>query len=312
MDNFEQFEEIERKIFKLCNGVKVCLWGYGYSGRFCEHLFRRANKQIEHIIDDSAVIDSKVDVERSLILKELDSDTHIVLCAFARDEKVITFLERLGYQENHNFIFIREWFYGNAESYRKLSYYDWLEYFYRLDITLCVMDNARPKGDCNYYSPGIDYSIIDILDHFEFDLDDAVFDFGCGKGGALCLFRAAGISRIGGVEYDQGLYEIAVSNMRKMNLDSQGIINDDAAKVAEQLDNYNYFFMYNPFQGQTFEAVVRNLEDSFKRKKRKMCVIYSGPYCHEILVRNEIFKFSKTIKTDYSVKNVRIYCTNIR
>jgi len=309
---WEGFEAKKKALFRLCNGKKICLWGYGYSGRFCEHLFRRAHKEIEYIIDDSASIDHKLNVERSFILKELDKDTHVVLLAFAREKRVIEFLTKLGYEENENFVFIREWFYGDEVKNRKLSYYDWLEHLYDIDVTAYRMwdELKTPNAESIYYSPGIDYSIVDILDNFEFDDKDAIFDFGCGKGGTLLLFRSHGIGKAGGVEYDEDLYRIALLNMSKMGEDFSGIINNDAVKVTVELDSYNFFFMYNPFYGRTFERVVANLEESYQRRKRKMYVIYSGPYCHEILVRNGIFKFSKVIQTDYAVKKVRVYCTN--
>lgn len=309
---WEDFEEREKNLFRFCNGKRVCLWGYGYSGRFCEHLFNRANKKIEYIIDDSAVIDSKINIERSFIIKELDKDTHVILLTFPREDKVVSYLTMLGYEENKNYMFINELFYGNCGENRKLSYYDWLEYKYNLDITSFKMskDIESPNKDSLYYSPGIDYSIVDILDNFEFDKNDAVFDFGCGKGEILLFFYAMGVKKVGGVEYDKGLYRTTISNMTKMKINSDGILNDNASRITDVLDEYNYFFMYNPFQGKTFENVINNLEESYKRQKRKMYLIYSGPYCHDVVVRNGIFKFSKTIKTDYSVKNVRVYCAN--
>ncbi|MEZ3518134.1 MAG: class I SAM-dependent methyltransferase [Lachnospiraceae bacterium] len=309
---WQKFDSYKRALFKLCNGKEICLWGYGYSGRFIEHLFCRDNKEIKCILDDSPTMDCKLDVERSLLLKELRTDTHIVLCAFRRDETTVKFLTELGYVENESFVFVREWFYGDTDTNRKLSYYDYLEFLYGCDIIAYRMKNKikTPNMDSTYYSPGIDYSIVDIIDHFEVDKNDGVFDFGCGKGGALLLFHAMGIGKIGGVEYDGELYQIALDNLQKMRLDVTGLINGDAAEVVEELDKYNLFWMYNPFLGKTFEHVVQNLEKSFLKKRRKMYVIYANPFCHEMLVSNGIFKFSKTIKTDYSVKNVRIYCTN--
>lgn len=304
------FETKKRELFKLCNGKEICIWGYGYGGRFLEHLFRRENKKIEYVIDNSGMIDHKLNLEHSFIFKELDKDTHIILVTFIKDRKVVEFLTQLGYEENKNLVFVRNWFYDITNADRKLSYYDWLESSYNLDIILSKTSNEKVNNDSLYYSPGIDYSVIDILDNFELDDNDAVFDFGCGKGGVLLLFYLAGISKLGGVEYDTNLYETALSNMQKVKLESTEIIHADAAKVSKSLDKYNYFFMYNPFQGKTFEDVVANLEESYQRNKRVMYIIYSGPYCHETIIKNRIFKFSKTISTDYSVKNVRIYCTS--
>lgn len=307
---WKKFEEKEKLLFQFCNGKQVCLWGYGYTGRFCEHLFKRKNKKIEYLIDDAA-LDLKIDVERSFILKEFDKDTHVVLLAFSRDDNAVSYLEQLGYRENKNYIFVRELFYGDTKENRRLSYHDWLEYEFQLDILAqkAVEDMEKPNDDSFYYSAGIDYSLVDVLDNFAFEEDSAVFDFGCGKGGALLLFYSANVSKLGGVEYDEEIYDIAVDNFKKMGIDTSGVLHADAAKVTKELDQYNYFFMYNPFQGETFRQVIKNLQDSYMRKNRTMYLIYSGPYNHDLVIKDGIFKHSKTIKTDYAVKNVRIYCT---
>lgn len=121
-------------------------------------------------------------------MKELDKDTQVVLLAFPRDDKAVSYLEQLGYRENKNYIFVRELFYGDT------------------------------KENSFYYSAGIDYSLVDVLDNFAFEEESAVFDFGCEKGGALLLFYSANVSGIGGVEYDEEIYDIAVENFKKLEL----------------------------------------------------------------------------------------------
>ena len=68
---------------------------------------------------------------------------------------------------------------------------------------------------------------------------NAVFDFGCGKGGALLLFQKSGVQKLAGVEYDKPLYDILLDNYRKMGLSAENIINGDAALIRSELDDYN-------------------------------------------------------------------------
>lgn len=193
---WDDFENSVNEMFQFVNGKKVVLWGYERSGWFIEHLFKRYNKQIEYIIDDSFNISFKLQIFRSFILENIDKETVSVLLTFADDGKVRAFLENLGYIEGVNFIFLRDIFYRGGSD-RKLSYYDWMEYKYGVDI-IGAKQSERPNDDCQIYAAGIDYPLIDVLDNFSFGAKDAIFDFGCGKGNILLLFGKMGISMWGG------------------------------------------------------------------------------------------------------------------
>lgn len=306
-----EFDEKVKELFEFTNGKKVIIWGYQRSGWFVEHLFKRAHRQVEYIIDDGTGIMPKVNIQRSLILKRLDKDICAVLLAFEYDNGAVEFLENCGYEEGKDYIFVKKLFYGDIKG-RKMSYYDWLEYKYSTDISAprTVDKLKQASSDCLQYSTGIDYALVDVLDNFYFKESDSVFDFGCGKGGALALFNRAGVKKLGGVEFDPELYHIAQSNFQKLCLEDVSLFNNDAALLDEELDKYNYFFMYNPFLGDTFENVINNIEKSYSRCRRKIIFIYSGPYCHDLVVKNQVFKLSKEIYTDYSVRYVYIYIIN--
>lgn len=194
---WDEFEQLVNEMFGFVNGKKVVLWGYERSGWFIEHLFRRYNKQIEYIVDDSV--------------------------------------------------------------------------------------------------------------NMSFDMDDAMFDFGCGKGNILPLCIKAGINKFGGVEYDPELYQIACDNFRKVGYDIGGLINGDASLICKELDCYNIFFIANSFVGTTFDKVIKNIQESYDRIKRKIFLIYGGTYCHESVLKYSNFQLSKVIDTDYWVRNVNIY-----
>lgn len=310
---WSEFDKRVKKLFRLVNGKRVVVWGYSHSGFFVEHIFKRVNREIEYIIDDSPMAHCKLRISRSFIIKNLDSDTHVILLTFKKDSKVITFLEDCGYVEGKSFIFLKALFYEEEpETSRKISYYDWLEYWYKVDILKMkgLQELHIPSKDSLYYSAGIDYALMDVCDKFVFEEGDAVFDFGCGKGGALLLFSKAGNMIYGGVEYDNELYRIACANYKKLNVENVELINGDASNITIELDKYNFFYTYNPFQGKTFENVIENLEESYRRKKRKITFIYNGPHCHDIVIKNEFFKLSKEIYTDSSVRYVNVYTIN--
>ena len=308
---WKKIDKCIQEMFRFTNGKKVILWGYRDSGWFIEHLFKTSNKKIDYIVDDF-ITDPKTSVYRSMELKDLDSDTHVILLSFMRDKKVDDLLISWGYVEKETYIYLKDIFFENKNLTRKISYQNWLEYEYGMDIVgyKGIEEVERVSNDSLYYSPGIDYALMDVINNFCFDENDAVFDFGCGKGGALLLFERGGIKKLGGVEYDSELYSIACKNFDQVGLEKKFLYHEDAASLTTELDEFNYFFIYNSFQGELFRKMMHNLEESYKRKKRKITFIYSGPYCHHEVVKNNIFKFSKQIYTDYAVKRVNVYITN--
>lgn len=305
---WSEFNDKVKELFKFANGKKVVIWGYQRSGWFVEHLFKRAHKQVEYIIDDGTGIMPKVNIQRSIVLQRMDKDTCAVLLTFEADKGAVQFLEDHGYEEGKNYLFVKKLFYGDTVG-KRMTYYEWLEYKYNVDISAprMIEEMKQAHSDCGNYAAGIDYALIDVLDNFSFTENDSVFDFGCGKGGALVLFNKAGVEKLGGVEFDPDLYQVAQSNLQKLNLGNVSLFNTDATLLDEELDGYNYFFMYNPFFGATFKKVIANIERSYNRNKRQIVLIYSGPYCHDLVVKNQLFKLSKEIYTDYSVRYVYIY-----
>ena len=144
-----------------------------------------------------------------------------------------------------------------------------------------------------------------------FDDKDAVFGFGCGKGASLINFIYHGIKKIGGVEYDNELYLILKNNFTKLGIDYSNVIRDDASNVTEKLDEYNYFYMYNPFGGELFSKVIKNLEESYLRNKRRITLIYSGACLHSKVIEGGIIMLTKMVDTDFWLRDVHIYTTHV-
>ena len=300
------FEEKRKELFHQMNGRRIVIWGYGYTGQFIEHLLRRHHRNVDCIIDSNAP-SNKLKVYNPIILEELDPEVYYVVLTFKYDSGVDKILTELGYAKGYSFIFVRELFYGISSTHQFLSYMFWTDYKCGTNFAATEDELNFRSGEKSNYSPGCDYSLVDIADAFEFTEDDALFDFGCGKGWALTVFHNAGIRRIGGVEYNQKLYNILLNNFGLLNIPADRIMLGDATDVTDELDGYNFFFMYNSFVGETFDKVIKNLEDSFIRNKRKIVLIYVGAVCHKSVIRNGYFKLKDKIYTDYWCRNANIY-----
>ncbi|MCM1415711.1 MAG: hypothetical protein NC430_07275 [bacterium] len=290
------------EMFRMLNGRQVILWGYGQSGCFLEHIFARKNRKIDYIVDNFKRYPSRLHIYTPSFIQELDCRNCFVICTFPEDDESRSFLAECGFEEYVSYINLNKYLFGNDS--RKLSYYDWLEHYYGADI---VTGEGVGNGDNRFYSYGNDYALMDVLDDFSFTEEDSVFDFGCGKGGPMIMFFDKGVGHVGGVEFDKHLCDIAGDNLEKCGVTDYKLWNDNALNIREELDRYNIFFMYNPFVGNTFRGVIKNMEDSYLRNRRKMFLIYSGVTQHKDVVNNGYFRFAKRIENDYWNKYSNIY-----
>lgn len=102
---------------------------------------------------------------------------------------------------------------------------------------------------------------------------DKVMDVGCGKGAMLWyFFHEIGFAKVAGIEYSEELYKICRNNTEKWNINAD-VINVDATKY-DKYDDYNYFYLFNPFDEVIMEQFVLKLEASIKRKPRATTILY--------------------------------------
>ena len=113
----------------------------------------------------------------------------------------------------------------------------------------------------------------------------------------LCLQRQEYYGG-GGIEFDRNLYDLAVENTDKLNrvMGSRFSVSCGDAATYTDIDEYNYFYMFDPF------------EDSYRRRLRKIVLIYMAPTCHKQVLEHGMFKFSYQVKSLFTVtKTANIY-----
>lgn len=304
---WKEFEETKRKLLKAVNGKQILLWGYEYTGWFTEHLLRMGGRSVDRLFDDH-IKSNKIDCDPSLMLAEIDPDDTIILLTFAPKAEVDERLRKFGFNENNNYFWVKKlFFFGDTDC--SLNYYTWLEEKY--DVVFNGIKSVdvleKPSNDAREYSSNIEYSFVDIFNQFIIDEDDALYDFGCGKCGVNVLADYVGFKKSGGVEYDQELYKIGIDNLKTLGLPCDGISCGDAREIKTELDDYNYFYFYNPFVGDTFMDVIHNIEESYERKKRKITLIYRNTRCSVRMGKESKFKLTRQIYTDSWIKRVNVY-----
>ena len=186
-----------------------------------------------------------------------------------------------------------------------MSFIIWMEEKYGCNF---LETKRNERYECSEYTPSPYLTIKEIVSSLSLKSDDALFDFGMGKGAALVQFYEYGFRSLGGVERDQELCAIAQDNFDRLKIKDIEICCADAREIVE-IDQYNYFYFYNPFSGSVFQKVIDNIKDSYERKKRKIRIIYINTVCHDMIIDSGIFKIEKQIETKHWYPMVNIYTT---
>lgn len=178
------------------------------------------------------------------------------------------------------------------------------------------------KYDCNFlqtvvaedhsYSCSTQKEIFPILDavHLIPENNDAVFDFGCGKGGALVTFLDYGFKHVGGVEFDEGLYNVCASNAKKLGLqDEIEVIFGNALDMKLELDAYNWFYFFSPLPKELYSIVIENIVESYNRKKRRIHIIAFNPTYSQNVEDTGIFRLRTQVNVNTLKRVVDVFET---
>lgn len=310
---------------------RIVLYGYGYTGRFLQWYAEYYHGiHIDYIVsldmttghgyeqeifredifslDFKDILQSKVwmgvpltNESRDILLKNGYSDENIV------DFYNAIYGNDIHWNNDDNDIF------GNRKTgLRDIQFLEYLEWKYGCNF-LSMVDNADliVAGKCgSNYRATTQKELFTIFDkcHIIPSAEDRIFDFGCGKGAAVTCFLDYGFVRGGGIEYEPQLYSTFVDNMKRLGISSNQVecLEGDAAELETELDKYNWFYFWAPFDEQVFKKVIVHLEESVERRKRNVHIIYSNPQCHELFDESKVFKLTNqfTIPTRQRVVNV--------
>jgi hypothetical protein len=155
------------------------------------------------------------------------------------------------------------------------------------DLTTLGLSHERSQGHSSSGGPELE----DIFKTLRIKPEDAIIDFGSGKGGAIITFTKFPFSKISGVELSLELIRIAKENFRRLNINGVELFHADATQFTE-LDDYNHFYFLHPFPRNIMKSVIGNIVNSLERKPRDATIIYNHPK-HRDVVETELC-FEKT------------------
>lgn len=157
-------------------------------------------------------------------------------------------------------------------------------------------DTDLSEEHCYRYSDSGGPDLEELLDTLTISQSDSVLDLGCGKGGALISLAKYPFARVDGVEISPELAQIAKANMRRLHISRTRIFCGDAAAFTA-LDEYTFFYMYNPFPQCVTRSVMQNIEASLRRRARRAILIYKNAAFHESVLNAGFRKVRKTLQT---------------
>ncbi len=172
---------------------------------------------------------------------------------------------------------------------------EWDEFEFRLKVYTGTIDlkndppNTSSTRRSHPYSGTSGQELKKVLDTLEITLGDAILDVGSGKGGAMITFAKYPFSKITGIEISPQLSLIARANFEKLSIERLNIIVGDAAEF-NCIDDYNYFYLFNPFPQVVLRTVIQNIETSLIHSPRKIVIIYSNPQSHQVLTESRFFR----------------------
>ena len=212
--------------------------------------------------------------------------------------------------ENHNDRY--DAFHQRKAGKRDIQFIEWLEWKYDCNYIMPIAKDQFENVDEHgaRYSISTQKEIFPMLDNCHVCLkdDDKILDFGCGKGGALLSLLDYGFAHVGGVEFETKTYEIAKDNVKRLGLeDAVALINDDARNIKEQLDDYNWFYFFFPFDKIVFQTVIENIKDSYLRKHRKIRLIYFTAMDYQFIEDTGVFHLTNQFTVDSRQRVVGIF-----
>lgn len=302
MSEYIEFVGLFKKYAEAAQNFKcIILYGWDWEkggGTYFEWLMKHYyDLSFDYIIDDVETSYGK-SIYRHNLFEYIDKKETLIFAT-----KEISVLQKYGFVINENLYDVRR-----DIGIDTIGYYDWLEKNKNIDIirrnTKINIKDVCKDGRDYAVSRGIGMAVVCEYLSKTYPYEN-ILDIGCGKGAAIMMFKAFGYDIVDGLEYLEDLVCCAKENFKKMHLRSN-VIQGDATKFT-QYENYTMFYLYDPFQGETFQKVILKIEESYKKKKRRIILVYANPWENNIIRKYSSFKLDKQLEGDWFTRMTNIY-----
>jgi SAM-dependent methyltransferase len=144
---------------------------------------------------------------------------------------------------------------------------------------------------------------------------DVFVDYGSGKGRVLLHASRRPFARVIGIELDPEDCAFARRNLaaaaaaRRVRAAAVEVLEVDASSWPVP-DDVTVVYMFNPFKGEVFAAVVSRLIESLDRRPRPLTLVYANPECSAELLatgRFERVRSSRWPRPDKPKQRVEVF-----
>lgn len=118
--------------------------------------------------------------------------------------------------------------------------------------------------------------------------NSCILDIGCGKGDAMRLMLRFPFKKIDGIEYSDKITAIARKNFEILGSTNKVTIFNCNAIDFDNYGEYDFFYLYNPFGGETMSKVLPKIKEQCKGKKSY--IVYTYPVCANFFAENGLRK----------------------
>ena len=302
MESYKEFIGLFDVYVNVAKKFKnIILYGWNWEnggGTYLEWIMKHYyNLFFDYIIDDVETSYGKK-IYRYNLLEYVDCENTLILAT-----KDVSVLEKHGYVLNVNLFDLR----GDL-AINNIGYYEWIEKNNEVDVierfTKINIEDVCVDGKTYAASRGIGIAIVCEYLSQKYPTGK-VLDIGCGKGAAMIMFNSFGYNAVDGLEYLEDLACCARQNLKKMNMKS--IIFQEDATQFERYSEYDIFYLYDPFRGETFRKVISKIEDSYKKKKRRIILVYANPWENYIVQEYSSFKLENQLDGDWFTRMANVY-----
>ena len=167
-------------------------------------------------------------------------------------------------------------------------------------------DLGLSEEDSNWNSNSGGPQLDLVLQTFSISSADTALDIGCGKGGAMITMAHYPFARVDGIEISPELVRVAQRNIRRLRIDNASVHLGDAASF-DTYEQYNFFYMYNPFPKKVMLSVMSRIALSLKKRKRSATLIYKNPIYDDLVTASG---FEKVKEFRHDVTPYVVYVAN--
>jgi 16S rRNA G527 N7-methylase RsmG len=157
------------------------------------------------------------------------------------------------------------------------------------------------KEDLNNYSthsPSCS-KLYNVLDKLNIDNSDSIIDIGSGRGFALSIMNLFPFKKIAGVEISKKDFDICMDNLKALDINNVKVKNININDFNDY-NSFNYFYFFQPFKGEFFEGVIKNIT------KKGSIVIYKNLHDFEKSILKK-YKFEFVLEEKGNERNYYVF-----